>query len=162
MVAKRRSSRSAWSLVCFVPITSNNSAPWHRNGISQLTQQGPSCNSPGLESFILHPSSSRRWFAGHIPPFSLSRATCAPFTLSGSNRASWFALSKASRAARFAEARREAALRAANKPFDENFFSCLRVTTRAFGVAISNSRSSITARLQSSPSSNKCDEARGK
>ena len=84
------------------------------------------------------------------------------FHPSGSSRASWFALSKASRAARFAEARHEAALHAANKPFDENFFSCLRVTTRAFGVAISNSRSSITARVRSSPSSNKCDEERGK
>ena len=42
--------------------------------------------------------------------------------------------SKASRTGGFAEVRREAALRAANEPFDEKFFSRSRVTTRALQV----------------------------
>ena len=50
--------------------------------------------------------------------------------------------SKASRTGGFAEVRREAALRAADEPFDENFFSRSRVTTRSFRLAISNLRSS--------------------
>jgi len=44
--------------------------------------------------------------------------------------------SKASRTAGFAEVGREAALRAANEPFDENLFSCPRVTTRAFAFRV--------------------------
>jgi len=73
-----------------------------------------------------------------------------------------FALLGARRAARVVNIRRESALRADNGHSEEDFFSCLRVTTRTLRVAISNLRSSTTAGYGLPHLLNKRDEEREK